>query len=141
MSDRLQELLQQRALLQSHLAWLDREIAAASGQKTLPLSAPADATGRTSSDTSVPPPALTSPPPAPINAPTGTDAEAEQILAHYRLDTTSVRTDVRKGCLLYFFGAFLLLGLVLTAFYFFYTYRQHSDVSSDVTQSVEPAQR
>ncbi|MEO7798696.1 MAG: hypothetical protein ABIY47_13335 [Opitutaceae bacterium] len=31
MADRLQELLQQRALIQEHLAWLEGEIAAASG--------------------------------------------------------------------------------------------------------------
>lgn len=32
MADRLQELLQQRALIKEHLAWLESEIAAASGR-------------------------------------------------------------------------------------------------------------
>lgn len=39
MPDRLQELLQQRALIKEHLAWLESEIAAASG-KPLPPDVP-----------------------------------------------------------------------------------------------------
>jgi hypothetical protein len=32
--------------------------------------------------------------------------------------STSVKQDVRKGCLLYFAAAFLILGLVVTILYF-----------------------
>ena len=139
MSDRLQELLQQRALLQSHLVWLARAIAAASKQGA-----------------STPPPGNTpdtpkSPATAPANAalaPSTATAEsrpavndAEEILAQYRLDSVSVQTDVRKGCLLYFFGGFLLLGLVITAFYFLRTRPQQLESETRPIPSSTPAER
>jgi hypothetical protein len=137
MSDRLQELLQQRALLQSHLAWLDREIAAASGQ---PLSPPPshrspelDTPGKNAS------PAV-SPPTRPSSASLAPESDAEEILAQYRQETGSLQTDVRKGCLLYFFGAFLLLGLVLTVFYFFSTRRHRLDSETRPAPPAAPGQ-
>jgi hypothetical protein len=127
MSDRLQELLQQRASIQSHLAWLDREIAIARGE-TLPSSSPVLATPL-ARPTDIAPVAQM----VPVSTPS--DAEAEEILAHYRQDTTSLHTDVRKGCLLYFFGALLLIGLGLVSFYFI-----NRLIRSDSSQSPPAAQ-
>jgi hypothetical protein len=113
MSDRLQELLHQRAAIQAHLAWLDREIAQARSSANpatdappAPLSPlPAVATSSSVVGTSLTAvPALT--------------ADPDTLLASYKQDSQNLRTDVRKGCLLYFFGAFFLLGLGIAAFYF-----------------------
>lgn len=103
-----------------HVAWLDREIAAAT-----PLSPIAD---RPSPPLVAPPqPAPTSPAAAqnatPVTAaPVGPEAEA--ILDDYRVPETSLKSDVRKGCLLYFVGAFLLVGLGVVALYFFFQARR-----------------
>jgi anti-sigma factor RsiW len=128
--DRLQELLQQRALLLQHLAWLDREIAAASGTPVAPAPAP------------VAPPAPSAPPRSPVSlpgpgyvasqgaavlartapAPAAPAGEivpgADEILEQYRVAPQSLQSDVKKGCLLYFFGAFALLALAILAFYY-----------------------
>jgi hypothetical protein len=119
MSERLQELLQHRANLQSHLAWLDREIVAARASNPVPCEpSPIALPGQLA-------PASTRP--AQVNvvatttasvAPTSVDAQADEILAQYRQDTPSLQADLRKGCLLYFFGALALLGLGIVAFYF-----------------------
>jgi hypothetical protein len=120
MSDaRLAELRRQRALVAEHLAWLDREIAThaapagsatvGGGTATAPDSLPA------------PPPLYVSPQAAPA-APVATysapsvpspeaAAQADAILAEYSVSPGSVKSDVRKGCFLYFAAAFLLLGL------------------------------
>jgi hypothetical protein len=107
MSDRLQELLRQRAAIHAHLAWLDREIAAQSTRSVaalLPASSP-----------------VTLPPAAPFSlGPRDTpeiESTADTILAGYRQDSANLRTDVRKGCLLYFFVAFALVALGIGAFY------------------------
>jgi hypothetical protein len=138
MSDRLQELLQQRALLQSHLAWVDREIAAASGPMS---SAPAHASDSTASNAPASTGLIVPPQSSGSSASRAPDADAEEILAQYRLDSTSVQTDVRKGCLLYFFGAFLLLGLVITAFYFLRTRPQALESETRAIPSATPAER
>jgi hypothetical protein len=129
MTDRLSELVRQRGLVSDHLAWLDREIARerASTRPAMP---------------DVPPlPFPTAPMPAapsgsdtkpvePVGAPPGTNeapAEgsiggvspaAEELLDQYRVSPTTVHQDVRKGCLLYFAGAFVLLGIVVAILYF-----------------------
>lgn len=141
MSDRLQELLRQRTLVQQHLAWLDGEIAEASGNQN---------------DSSRPPaprqafPAPVTPPPpaasyvtgqaaaltrnaasAPVSPAARADenpsvaAAAEAILAEYRVEPSSLRTDVRKGCFLYFFGALAFFALVVTVLYYALSARPH----------------
>ncbi len=131
MSDRLDALLRQRALLQEHLAWLDSEIAATRPPGT--LVAPAGSVGDARTPT-LPAPAPARPvalPPlaAPATStsdvsPTAVAAQADEILESYRTPPTSVKSDVRKGCLLYFVGAFLLLGLGVTALYFLISSRR-----------------
>ena len=108
MSDRLAELVRQRALVQEHLAWLDREIAQISSQ------APSPTTTSTTS-ASVP-----SEPHAKSNASSATEAplaQAEEILEQYRTPPASVHSEVRKGCFLYFAVAFVLLGVAVAILY------------------------
>lgn len=106
MSDRLQELLRQKALLDEHAAWLEREIAA---ERTR--------TGE------VPPPAAPplSTPAARPSAMTG--AEVDALLDQYRSHPQSLQQEVKRGCFLYFFGALALLGLTVLAVYFAYRSR------------------
>ncbi len=133
MSDRLSDLRRQRELVAEQLAWLDREIANASEQ-----AAPAPPAAATPAP-DAPASALAAPilPPAPTPAPKSVVKQqaaqilaaaspasgenlpaAEQILDQYRVAPDSLRTDVRKGCLLYFVAAFGLLILGVIALYF-----------------------
>jgi hypothetical protein len=100
MSDRLAELLRQRAALQEQLAQLDRQIAEAkAATSALPRSTP-------------PPAAF----PKNISA-ESLSADPEAMISQYQTGTGQIATDVRKGCLLYagvalaffLFGIFLLL--------------------------------
>ncbi|HVZ64807.1 MAG TPA: hypothetical protein VG936_09570 [Lacunisphaera sp.] len=116
MTDRQKELQRQRALVQEQLAWLDREIAREAG--TGPVATPAAPTA-----TPVTPPAMVPPgaPPGPASsreAAARAEAEAEAMMAEYRRDPESLQSSVKKGCILYFIGAFALLALGLVAWYF-----------------------
>ena len=126
MADRLAELLRQRALLQEHLAWLDREIAKASNSASPALTAPP------TPDPQAPPrlaPSIPAPPitvrrlplaaSAPVIAPAA-DARAtnaDEILEQYRVAPAALQTDIRKGCLLYFIGALVFVGVVVAGLY------------------------
>jgi hypothetical protein len=106
MPDRLAELRRQRALIADHLAWLDREIAAAA----VPIQPPVPP-----SSTILEPPAqpfapkpplepaaiLTAakPSPAPTAVLPETDSHAHLLPEHQPAD---VKQDVRRGCFLYF---------------------------------------
>jgi hypothetical protein len=124
MSDRLSELLRQRALLQEHMAWLDREIEGAANKPSalptvgaVPLPALPALPEIKVAPTS---PVIVSPRVVPsVSAPQSESLPAaDAILDKYRVDTRNVKQDVRKGCLLYFAAAFLILGLVVVALYF-----------------------
>jgi hypothetical protein len=112
--DRLSELQRQRALVQQHLASLDREIQAAQTADRLAwTSTPA---------TAILPVAST---PAPLSVqlfsslpPTAVGADAETIIGQYRTDEKSLTRDVRKGCLFYAFLAFVLLATGVFGLYF-----------------------
>lgn len=113
-ADRLAELLRQRALLQDHLAWLNREIADASApvnpsapSATLPTPALEPAARERSPQE----PRLPAPSSAPGLAP-------DAILDEYRVAPDRLRTDVRKGCFLYFAAAFAVLGLCVLVMYY-----------------------
>jgi hypothetical protein len=138
MPDRLQELLHQRASIQAHLAWLDREIAQL---RPTPASQSTAAT-QPLEKTSASLPAPDSPAASVITLPPLPPAEAdpEAILTRYQQDTANLRTDVRKGCLLYFFGAFALLGFAIALFYFINTRFLHpSSQPAPVEQNAAPA--
>lgn len=116
MSDRLDDLVRQRALVQEHLAWLNREIATAAEAAKATTSAP---------PAPLPPAGASAGPPAVILASSkaapasGVGAvEADEIMAQYQATPANVKQDVRKGCLLYFSAALLLLGLVVTVLYY-----------------------
>ena len=114
MSDRLQELLRQKALLDEHAAWLTREIAqerAKSGAGLAPDVLPAPATP-------VPSPAPAAAITAPAPAPAALDAEAAAIIDQYRESDKTVQQNVKRGCILYFVAALALLALGVVAIYF-----------------------
>jgi hypothetical protein len=109
MSDRLKELQRLRALAQEQVTWFDREIARETGVTSGagPASGP------------VPPAAVPSIPVANVgalHAPSRVDAES--ILEQYRSPQGSIKDNVRKGCFLYFFVAFAIVGLAAAAVYF-----------------------
>ena len=90
-SDRLDELRRQRALVQQHLDWLDEEIAAES------LADP----------TRVPVlerPRATLAPPA--NATAGTPPDPDALLAKYRTEAQASPAKVKLGCWVAFLAAF-----------------------------------
>lgn len=117
MPQRLAELRRQRALVQQHLDWLDREIVRAAplesdtppAESPLPLEpAPSAPEALPAASTSVSPPVPASPP----------AADADAILDRFRPSAGSLQSDVRKGCLLYFTIAMVLFGLGVVALYF-----------------------
>jgi hypothetical protein len=99
--DRLAELQRQRELVRAHLAWLDREIAAASsgGERApgnaAPAPAPAPAVDSAIVASGVPAP-YAPPQPNPLGA----------------------AADAKRGCLILFAGIFALGLLALVAIYF-----------------------
>ncbi|MBL9186417.1 MAG: hypothetical protein JNK23_02970 [Opitutaceae bacterium] len=103
MPDRLDELRRQRALVQEHLAWLEREITATEGK-----AAPNKPTVAT------PLPAMR----AATQASAPLDTRVEDVLAHYRKEPATVKQDVRKGCLIYFALALFAVAAVVALFYF-----------------------
>ncbi len=113
MSDRLAELRRQRALVQTHLAWLDAEIARAAGATTttLPPAAPAPTVA-------VPSAALPAVP-ATEDPPRMTPV-ADTILEEYRVPEASLKNDVRKGCLLYFAAALAAVAAGVVVLYFLF---------------------
>ena len=130
MSDRLQDLLRQRALSQEQLAWLDREIAATSAADatTTPTPAPAPRPARAP----LPQPGYLASQPAAIaehQAAAARDpatargenpavaAAADAILEKYRVQPDSLKTDVRQGCFLYFFGALAVVAVIIAGLY------------------------
>ena len=120
MSERLAELRRQRALVQEHLAWLDREIAASSPPSAPEPAAPSAAPPPPVRPTVQPTALRQVAPPAARLAATSNSApvDADSILEQYRTAPGSLQSDVRKGCLLYFAGALALLALGVTALSF-----------------------
>ncbi len=101
MSARLQELLRQKALLDEHASWLAREIAAeqarsgASPARAVPLDG-------------------TAPAPSPVSL----DEDAEAIIDQYRDSPQTAQQQVKRGCILYFVGALVLIALSVLAIHF-----------------------
>ena len=127
MSQRLAELLRQRAQLQEHLAWLDREIAqeqsvAPSGQPNAGYRPQALTTLTTQQNQRNEDPlsAQSGPPPLPLSVsqPSATGSAlpfAEDILDRCRRDPGMIQQETRKGCLIAAaaVGILLLLSAVL----------------------------
>ena len=96
MSDRLSELRRQRALIQQHADWLDREIAACSGPRP-----------------AVPAP-VAAPQPA-INPPENLALESVVSLP----DPVQASQQARRGCFIYLILTLVLIGAVLAAIFHF----------------------
>lgn len=117
MPDRLAELRRQRALIAAHLAWLDREIAAASGLKDQATpKAPAQPTPELA--TAIVAAALKAKHSATAAESPVVAADADSILEEYRVPPDSLKTDVRKGCFLYFAAALVAVAVIVTILYF-----------------------
>jgi hypothetical protein len=124
MPDRLNELLRQRALIQEHLSWLDRQIIAESDGIS-PLSPPSTSPGPSEGGKQ---PLVTTPLPfAPAGLPGSppSDHEGDAILEDYKKDSHRQQSDIKRGCFLYFLGALAFVSLVVFLFYFFYS-RRHA---------------
>ena len=102
MSDRLTDLRRQRAVIQQHLEWLDREIAAA------PASSPAQPT-----------PAEVRP--VPVAAPsTPVVITSEGILPELgQPDPVNAARQAKQGCLLYLAVALVVLGATIFIIFHF----------------------
>jgi hypothetical protein len=132
MSDRLAELRRQRALVQEHLAWIEREIGVESQKRApppgvaLPVPPSADrvhALFEPAGATAPFPAPITPAPSAATSASNPAAAEADAILAEYRVGSESLHTHLRKGCFLYLAGAFALLVVGVVALYFLLSHR------------------
>jgi hypothetical protein len=125
MSERLNELKRQRALVQEHLDWIEREITAEagrSGPQAPGESPPTPALPVAPASWSVPP--AQTPRPASIEPRPGATRDAMGIIESYRDDSKDVRQDVKKGCFLYFALALGLLGLAVV-FLYYMTFKRH----------------
>jgi hypothetical protein len=122
MADRLSELARQRALLAEHLAWIDREIAEETVKRLVPKSSELpspqvdpDAKARVAPSTAT---TLPQAPSLPQSVAGAVAPEPTEILDQFRVTPAAVKQDVRKGCLLYFAAAFVVLGIVVAILYF-----------------------
>ena len=109
MSDRLSELRRQRALLQEHLASLEREIATEAFRPEIPP----DNRVAPNSKVTLPLPTLTSPP----QGDGSTSADPEKTLEQYQTEPQSIHREVKRGCLLYFAVALAIVVLGVLALY------------------------
>lgn len=134
MPDRLAELQRQRALLQEHLDWLDRELALerqkAGVVPSAPIPAPVAVTAPTAPPAPLPGIAAAVPLPAAASLAPQTalpnpavDAQAEAVLEKYRVGPDTLKHDVRKGCFLYFIAGFVFLGAIIAALWFAFSLR------------------
>lgn len=102
MADRLSDLRRQRAAIQQHLDWLDREIAAA---QTGPVTAP----------TPVSPAPV---PPAPLVTPVVAAPDAA-LTDLGQPDPVNAARQAKKGCLLYLAVALVIFFAAIFAIFFF----------------------
>lgn len=103
-SDRLKELQRQRTLAQEQVAWFDREIA--KEQSLVAADRPAETPSVPAAEGAVSAPGDSTSP-----------LDAEKLMRRYQSSGTSVRDEVKRGCFLYFFGAFAVLIVAVVVFY------------------------
>ena len=106
MADRLQELLQQRALIKEHLAWIEGEITAASGR---PLASPMAAIAPSSPPPESPTPALPLAPrpapstfPATVVSPPQARDEHDALIARLAAAEEKPPMPTKRGCWIFF---------------------------------------
>jgi hypothetical protein len=120
MSDRLAELRRQRELVQQHLAWLDREIAAEAAKQNPAQTAAALAAAVAATTPKISPAPLaqsaadvSATPPAAAQA----NPDADRILEEFRVSPSALHHDVKKGCFLYFAAALALFFAIVALLY------------------------
>ncbi|MBX3735211.1 MAG: hypothetical protein KF715_00850 [Candidatus Didemnitutus sp.] len=114
MSDRLEELRHQRALLQQHLAWIDAEIAAATRTPPAPgMPSTTDQPDRHSHSVRAPvaSPALEAQPAA---------AELAPFIAEQKNAPADSAQEAKRGCILAFSLLLLILGAAVLAWYLYF---------------------
>jgi hypothetical protein len=124
MVDRLQELLQQRALIKEHLAWLEGEISAAAGR---PAEVREAAPIFPASPSALRPAAVTQPP-TPLSAPAAPartaqrkQEDADAMIARLAAEETSAPVPAKKGCWIFFCATLVVLGAAAwAALHYFY---------------------
>ena len=114
MSDRLTELQRQRALIQGHLAWLDKEIADVANEPGSP--------SPQSPVSSQPTTAQAAPGPVPMTAPTTAYRDADELIAKFGSDTKDTTRSARQGCFIVF-GAVLVPILGFLAYMILLSFR------------------
>jgi len=107
----LQELLEQKALLEKHLGWLNRKITALDAQPDDPVATP--------------PPTPDLPPEGAVVATLVAKQEAAPVASSDDFvmpmpTSTNLAADAKQGCLLWFMGLCLICGLLVALIYFFY---------------------
>lgn len=112
MSDRLDELRRQRALLQQHLEWLDAEIAATEQSPETSLAGsgrilPPDSHSHATSSI----PGVRSPAKAPA------ETEIAAVLAAQKDAPKDSAQEAKRGCIVAFALTLLVLGLVIFGWY------------------------
>lgn len=120
-SERLNELRRQRALMQQHLEWLDREIDDVSNERH---KRPATAIPSPHSSLSSAPEPEIPPPEIPV----------------YEPDPQTAGIKAKKGCLLLFVGV-LGLGLALLVFIYFWKYSDRPLLFAEPQTSIIEVQR
>jgi hypothetical protein len=119
-------------LVQEHLAWLDRQIAEAGGDTPAapwPTTSAANSPATSPSGTSAKPPAgATAVVAAALKAKAATAntsseppevaAAANAILEEYRVPPEALKTDIRKGCFLYFAGALAVVAIAVAVLWY-----------------------
>ena len=112
MSDRLDQLRRQRALVQEQLAWLDREIAGAEVRAGQQSASAIPASARAAEK-------VTAPASDAASLSTGTNSgDEEDLIGRYGVGPETVRNDVRKGCFIYFAAALVLFAAGVAVLYF-----------------------
>jgi hypothetical protein len=112
--DRLQELRRQRALVQEQLAFLDREIATASGQATSIPTAP-----------SLPPVSSAHLQRA---APAADSGEVNEFIKSLEEESRSSLAKAKWGCIWIFVATLVLFALCIAAFYYYVKLHQSPPV-------------
>lgn len=116
MSDRLNELRRQRALVQQHLEWLDAEIAAAANRSRSIAPIPAATThGSGVAASPIESISLSDAPPA---------ADFEALVAAQKSAPAQSAAEVKRGCFIAFALVFVALGLAVYGWYL-YSKSQH----------------
>ncbi len=126
MSDRLQELLHQKALLAEHAAWLEREIAIEQSQIAPPPISivPPSATDAQPFPLPAEPMVLPAESPIPLAGPRDAVASrSEAGIDQYRREPKAIRNEVTRGCFLYFLAALALFAFSVVAVYLVYRRR------------------